>query len=363
MDVLIESFVDITERKQAEELLRESEENYRTLFNSAGDIIFIHDETGKILAFNSLACERLGYTSPELMSLTVRDVDSETDALQAPERIARVMEDAHLSFETMHRRKDGSLIPTEVSARHITWNGRPVVLSICRDITERKRAEESLRQANKKLNLLSGITRHDIKNQLMSLNGFLDLLREKNPDPDFDRYFSRIMDAGNRIADMIEFTREYDMIGVTAPVWQDCRRLVDAAAKDAMLGEVTVKNDIPAGTEVYADPLIAKVFYNLMDNAARYGGKITTIRFSVQESGDNWFMLCEDDGDGVPAGEKERIFDRGFGKNTGLGLALSREILDITGITIRETGEPGKGARFEMTVPKDMSRVSGKGVS
>jgi signal transduction histidine kinase len=68
-------------------------------------------------------------------------------------------------------------------------------------------------------------------------------------------------------------------------------------------------------------------------------------------------VVCEDDGDGVITVEKEKIFERGFGKNTGLGLALAREILAITGITIRETGEPGKGARFEMTVPNGAWRL------
>ncbi len=86
----------------------------------------------------------------------------------------------------------------------------------------------------------------------------------------------------------------------------------------------------------------------------RYGGKITTIRFSALESGEDHLIVCEDDGDGVIAGEKEKIFERGFGKNTGLGLALSREILSITGITIKETGEPGTGGRFEMMVPEGM---------
>jgi signal transduction histidine kinase len=117
-----------------------------------------------------------------------------------------------------------------------------------------------------------------------------------------------------------------------------------------------VQNNIPAGMEVLADPLIIKVFYNLIDNAIRHGGKITTIRFSIQESGDEHPIICEDDGDGVPADEKERIFERRYGKNTGLGLFLAREILRITGMTIRETGEPGKGARFEMTVPNGAYR-------
>lgn len=157
---------------------------------------------------------------------------------------------------------------------------------------------------------------------------------------------------------MIRFTKDYEEIGVNAPDWQDCRSLVDIAAKEAPHGQVMVKNDLPADMEVFADPLIVKVFYNLIDNAIRYGEKITTIRFTVQETGDDHVVVCEDDGVGVPTEEKEKIFERGFGKNTGLGLFLTREILDITGITIRETGEPGIGARFEISVPKGMYRVN-----
>jgi len=95
-----------------------------------------------------------------------------------------------------------------------------------------------------------------------------------------------------------------------------------------------------------------------MDNAARHGGKIMTLRFSAEKRNGDQIVVCEDDGVGVPAEEKEKIFERGFGKNTGLDLFLSREILDITGITITETGEPGKGARFEMVVPKGMWRYT-----
>jgi signal transduction histidine kinase len=93
----------------------------------------------------------------------------------------------------------------------------------------------------------------------------------------------------------------------------------------------------------------------------RHGGKITSIRFSVDERNGDHVVVCNDDGDGVVADEKEKIFMKGYGKNTGMGLFLSREILSITGITIRETGEPGRGARFEMSVPKGAWRMNGKG--
>ena len=129
---------------------------------------------------------------------------------------------------------------------------------------------------------------------------------------------------------------------------QDCRILVDIAAKQATLGQVMVTNGLTAGMEVYADPPIVEVFYSLLDNPARYGGKITTNRFFAEEAGDVHIVVCGDDGVGIPAEEKEMIFERGFGKNKRLGLFLSCEILSITGITIKETGEPikGHGLRF-----------------
>lgn len=191
------------------------------------------------------------------------------------------------------------------------------------------------------------------------MRGFLSILGETPPGPTYNEYFQKVSDAAERISAMIQFTKEYESIGVTVPAWQDCRTLVDTAAKEALLGKIMVKNDLPAGGNVFADPMMVKVFYNLIDNAIRYGGKITTIRFFIEDREKDEVIVCEDDGFGVPAEEKVKIFERGFGKNTGLGLPLSREILGITGITITETGESGKGARFEIVVPKDMWHITG----
>jgi signal transduction histidine kinase len=231
-----------------------------------------------------------------------------------------------------------------------------------KEIQVRIRAEQALSVAIKKLNLLSSITRHDINNQLTVLMGFLTLLKKKQPDPALNDYFVKVSNAAQRISSMIQFTSEYEKIGVNAPLWQDCSTVVDTAVKQTPLEKVVVKNDLTPGTEVFADPLIVKVFYNLMDNAVRYGGKITTIRFSVEESGEDHIIVCEDDGVGVVAEEKLKIFERGFGKNTGMGLFLTVEILSITGITIRETGKPGKGARFEIIVPNGAWQTTKKGI-
>ncbi|MCX6693184.1 MAG: PAS domain-containing sensor histidine kinase, partial [Methanomicrobiales archaeon] len=312
----------------------------------------------KILYVNPASAKALGYDADKLVgtSLILYIAKEYRD-----EVVSRISE----------RRKGGEVSPYEielltrdehrrsviVKGTLINYQNNPAYLLLFVDITDRKVSEETIRQANKKLTLLSGITRHDINNQLTVQMGYISLLEMKQLDPTQNEYFQKVSTAAQRISAMVQFTEEYEEIGAHAPAWQECRTLVDTAAKQAPLGKVLVKNDLIAGAEVFADPLIGKVFYNLMDNAARSGGKITTIRLSIQESGDEHLIVCEDDGDGVVTKEKEKIFERGFGKNTGLGLALAREILDITGITITETGEPGKGARFELTVAKGMWRM------
>lgn len=146
---VIGNLMDITESKQIEQALRESEEKHRNVFENAGDVIFIHDEKGRILAANHPAVERLGHSHAELMTMTVGQIDSPEERLYAQERTQRLMEWGHLSFETVHQCKDGSFIPTEVSAQRIVWDGQPVVMSICRDITKRKQAEAALEEESK----------------------------------------------------------------------------------------------------------------------------------------------------------------------------------------------------------------------
>jgi len=144
---------EIHERRQAEEALRESESRYRTLVNSASDIIFIHDLSGHTLDFNQMTCERLGYSRQELLDMTPMDIDAPEYAALVPERINELRRSGHVIFETVHVTREGKTIPTEVSARLVEYAGKPAVLSIARDITERKQAEEALRKAHDQLEL------------------------------------------------------------------------------------------------------------------------------------------------------------------------------------------------------------------
>lgn len=231
--------------------------------------------------------------------------------------------------------------------------------SLAAENLERRRVEKALADANRKLQLMASITRHDLLNQLAALWGYLDLaqiLREREPANAW-RHVESATEMVNRINNTVRFTAEYQKVGATAPAWQEIRMLVERLENYVSTGKATLENVIPAGIEIFADPLIEKVFSNIIENTLRYGETVTTITFSLRQEGETYIILCEDDGVGIPDGEKEKIFTYAHGMNTGLGLFLAREILAITGITIQETGIPGNGARFELICPEKVIRA------
>ncbi len=141
-------FRDITERKRAEEQLCASEERYRELFEGIADSVFLHealpDRPGKFLAVNDNACRTLGYSRDELLSMSVADIDVPEQAARIPAIMERLFRDGHALFETSHRTKDGRRIPVEVNVRLLDLQGAQVILSVARDIGERKRAQHYL---------------------------------------------------------------------------------------------------------------------------------------------------------------------------------------------------------------------------
>jgi signal transduction histidine kinase len=148
----------------------------------------------------------------------------------------------------------------------------------------------------------------------------------------------------------IRFAAEYQRMGSSPPAWQDPAPLILACAADLGAGGI-VEVEI-ASLQVYADPMLGKVFCNLIANALDHGERVSRIAFTTEERDGGLVIVCEDNGIGIPPGEKEIIFSSGYGKHHGYGLFLIREILAITGILIQETGEAGKGARFEIYFPE-----------
>ena len=170
-----------------------------------------------------------------------------------------------------------------------------------------------------------------------------------------DDYLNKVYSAVDTIKRQILFTRDYKDLGEQSPEWYNVGKIVEEVCSPGSFGDLIFVNEV-MNLEIYADPLFEKVIFNLLDNAVKHGEKITTIKFNSEETPDGMNLICEDDGVGIPEEFKEKIFKRQYYKNTGLGLFLSREILSITGISIKETGAPGKGARFEIIIPKNMYR-------
>jgi PAS domain S-box-containing protein len=366
---------DITERKKAEASLRESEEKFRTLMENLNVGVYRNtaDQQGRFLWANTAQAHMLGYGSVEEF-LQVPVTDLYADPEERKNFIAEVTACGMVKDRVLRlKKKDGTLIWVSVKVRpkcnkngDVEW-----VDGVIEDITERRtlehemashtreleRINEALALANKKLNILSSVTRHDILNKITALLAYLELSQELARDPALLEYIHKEIATIESIERQIDFTRYYQDIGVRLPVWQDLPSTIRSATVQLPLEGIDLKIQLD-GISVFSDLLIEKVFYNLMENSVRHGERVTAISFFLQESPAGLTVVYEDNGTGIPAENKEKIFIRGFGKHTGLGLFLIREILSITGITIAETGEYGKGARFEIHVPRDGYRIS-----
>ena len=352
---------DITERKRIELALIASERRYRDLFNNASDQIIVHlisdKGPGRIIETNNVTCAALHYSRDEMLALNVTDIIKPAPPEEEQKMVEEIKRCGRATFEREGIRKDGMLFPVEISTHIFNDNGELWGISIARDISERKKAERALKEVNKKLNLLSGITRHDIINQVSAAQMFVDIIEMDggiSPDSKTMEDLKTIEEALKTIERQIVFTRDYQDLGIHSPEWFQVGELVETVSS-GISENLIVENKVKS-LEIYVDPLFERVIYNLFDNAIRHGKTITTISFTSEEINGVLKLICEDDGVGVPADVKEKIFNRQYYQHTGLGLFLSREILSITGMTIAETGVPGEGARFEILVPDGMWR-------
>lgn len=231
------------------------------------------------------------------------------------------------------------------------------------EIDERKQFEEAIRLANRKLNMLSSITRHDILNQVSAIVMYLSLAEEEVDDPArMKTHLQKIGQVTDLIQKQIRFTHDYQYIGTRPPVWQGVAHTIDAGLKHLDVKDLRVEKNL-GDLEILADFQLEKVFHNLVENTLRHGGQATFCRFSYRIDGDHLTLVYEDNGIGIPAGAKEKIFKREYYRNTGYGLFLALEILGTTGMTMHETGEPGTGVRFKITVPKGVFRFPASGIT
>lgn len=342
----------IIQRKHVEVSLRDNEKKYRALFEAEMDPVFVIDtKSNQFMDVNAAASKLYGYSRDEFLNIGITDISNE------PEKSLQVLKNSQEIIIPLryHRKKDGTIFPVEVTANSFILNGRTILVAAIRDISERKRYEGALQRVSRKLGLLAKITRTDLENQIFILRGFLALLAEKADDNEQRDFIANIMSSVETMATSVEFTKNYQDLGEKPPVWQDVQQIFLLAISHLDMSAINREIRIE-GIEIYADSLLEKALQNMVACAIRQGGDVHTILFTSGVSG-ALSLIYEQDGEGIAEIRKEEIFSPDYSRDRDLFMV--REILDITGISIHETGTPDGGIRFEISVPEGLYRTSG----
>ncbi|CCQ33024.1 PAS/PAC sensor signal transduction histidine kinase [Halorhabdus tiamatea SARL4B] len=338
---------DVTERTERERERQETRDTFQGLFHGINDAVFVHDFDGRFLAVNESARERLGYDEGELLGMTPWDIDAAEETGDISEAIETIRDEGELTFEAVHVTKSGERIPVEITSSLVTYFGEEAVLSVARDITDRKERERQLEREVDRLAEFAGVISHDLRNPLNVAQSRLTLAAEEC-DADHE-HLAPIDRALGRMAAIIEDTltlaRQGETVGETEPV-----HVADVVGQcwDAVAtGEATL--EIVDEFTVRADrDRLQHVFENLFRNAVEHAGNEATIRIGRLASG----FYLEDDGPGIDPDDRERVFEPGFTtqeRGTGFGLTIVRQIAEAHGWSVTVTDAETGGARFSFS--------------
>jgi PAS domain S-box-containing protein len=358
----LELVVPITERKEVEDSLRKSEAKYREFADSLPEIIFEADATtGKPNFVNKKALEIMGYSINEIKQMNIFQFLAPEELQRAKKNIQRRLSgEKTVGNEYTIIRKDGSTFPGMIfTEKIITEDGKLGLRGIIVNISQTKKSAKDLQLFAEKLRVVGGLTRHDVGNKLATIGGNEFLLRKRLGDkPELFKYLDGIKTAIAASEKIFEFSHFYEKIGGEKPAIIDVFECFNvAAALFSNLTTIRIVNECQ-GLKVVADSLLRQIFYNLIDNSLKHGEKVTQIRLHYTKKADKVKLFYEDNGVGVPETNKCRLFDVGFttGKGSGLGLALIKRMIEVYGWTITEEGQPGKGAKFTITIQKPSNR-------
>ncbi|ABS55300.1 multi-sensor signal transduction histidine kinase [Methanoregula boonei 6A8] len=389
---------ELSERRRTQELLRESERTYRSILEDIQDVFYRTDPDGNLVMLSPSGIKLFGYTSAdEILGKNIRDTlyadPGERESVLAAIRKNGSVQD----YDIMAKRKDGSVIA--VSTTSHTYPAPDGTLAgiegIIRDISQRKGFEQELVRKNeelsgareqllsaqaelkenfnrlkknqaaldlarKKLNFFNTITFQNIQNAIFTLSGYLELEKESTDAEKILEYHEKQHRVIQTILRILRFADNYKNLGLTPPRWQDVNQSFLFAVSHLDIKRISCVSEV-RGLEVFADPLLEEVFVTLEENVIQHAKEATEIHLSCRVVPDGLVLIFSDNGPGVPGDLKEKIFEKGYAEYHDMGLFFTREILSITGITIHETGEYGKGARFEILIPKDGYRFTGTG--
>lgn len=366
-------FRDITDRRQMEDALRASEGRHRALFETAEDAIFLSDETGRFVDVNQAACESLGYAREELLELSIADIDAESTGYEEFLKFRNGA--AHEAmFEVNQRRRDGALLPVEVTGSFFESGGRKLSLAIARDITERRHADsererllKELEAKNAEMERFTYTVSHDLRSPLTTITGFSEMLRKHIVDNNTEMMKSDleyIERAAAKMDHLLTDTLELSRIGrvVNPPEDVPFGEIVEEVLDDESVSiksknlEVSVADDFPV---VHVDWMrIEEVLTNLIENSMNYMGDEEHPRIEIGnrcDDGETVFFVT-DNGIGIDESQHEKVF-RLFhkvdtrSKGTGAGLAIVERIIEVHGGRVWVESEKGSGCTICFTLP------------
>ena len=367
------AYMDITERKQSEEALRNSENRFRTLVEQATDALLVHDRKGRFVDVNEQTCRSLGYSREELLGMQVWEIEMNLAKSPAEGVWNKLEPGASLRLDGRHRRRDGTIFPVEVSLGMVEIGGEPLFLALARDVTERKEAERqreallnSLERANKDLQDFAHVVSHDLKAPLRAINSLAEWIVEDYGsllEEDGRENLQLLQNRVKRMSGLLEGILDYSRVGrATAnkemvDSWALVKEVVDTLSPPGHVS-ITFAENLP---RVFYDKVqLTQIIQNLLDNAIKHLGKPSgQVGIACQDRGEAWEFQVTDDGVGIDPKHFGRIFGifqslkpRDELEATGIGLAIVKKIVEVNGGAIWVESERGNGVGFFFTVPK-----------
>ncbi len=343
---------DVTEQKAVEDALVEAKGRLEATLKALPDMHFEVNAEDKIVWYNMAGAASPYLGMPELKAPEVLS----TDGLKA-------LDQAREEADRMGRGVFQYSLPTPEGQRYFEAYVSPVPgtppshLFAVRDITAMREITEALRQANQRISLMGHITRHDMINSMTVAEGNLRLCLDDIDSPKLPERLQKAAKALREMGGLMAFYREYQEGGRGESSWHDLARI--ARLEGQILEAAGIALQVEDGLEVRADPMFRKVVRNLLENVSKHSASATECRITYRPVEDEVEVSIEDNGGGIPDKYRARLFQRGQGSNTGLGLYLSREILSMDGISIDEASSPGQGARFVLRIPRGRYRIQG----
>jgi len=345
-------------------------ERSRLLLQNASDGVHILDAAGNVIEASDSFCRMLGYDRAEVIGMNVARWEAQMSMVEWSEIVARSLEAGEIaSFETRHRRNNGSVFDAEVTCQRLELDGHSVLYSASRDITARKQAEATLTTANRELEQFAYVASHDLREPLRMISSYISLLgrryggcldQEGHEFLEFAREGAQRMDR--MVLDLLEFSRIGRMGDPFAELALD--EIVRAAIVNLKFviedsaATVTIAGDLP--TIVGSRGELIRLVQNLIGNSLKYRHpeRPPVVAVSAWRDSREWVVAVTDNGIGIAAEYFQRIFDifqrlhtRDKYEGTGIGLAICRRIVEHHGGRIWVESNPGTGATFFFTLP------------